>query len=52
MARHACEESLSRSILKRTSVTEAEAGKQAELRCSILLEGAPSTVTIVTPHDI
>jgi hypothetical protein len=52
LARHQCEQSLAISIQKRTSATADEADRQAEQRCGFLLEGAPNTVTIVTPHDI
>lgn len=52
LARHQCEQSLTQSILKRTDASAVEAEQQAEIRCGILLDGAPATVTIVTPHDI
>lgn len=52
LARQQCEQSLTTSILKRTGATAEEASQSAEVRCSILLEGAPPTVTLVTPHEI
>lgn len=52
LARHQCEQSLTKSIVKRTGTAEDMAAELAATRCGILLEGAPSTVTLVTPHDI
>lgn len=52
MARIKCEDSLSKSIIKRTGADETAASRMAEIRCGILLDGAPATVTVVTPHDI